>query len=82
MDPSTESCTTFPRLEGRYANHFAVGFNEYEFVLDFGQSHFGSDRAEPCIRVITGPAYAKSFMQALAESIAQYEEKFGVIEKA
>ena len=67
-------------LEGRYANQFAVGFNEHEFILDFGQSQFESDGAEPRIRVITGPAYAKSFMQALAQSMAQYEEKFGVIE--
>jgi len=64
---------------GKYANHFAIGFNQYEFILDFGQSYSENDPAEPCMRVVTTPAYARAFVEALSKSIAQYEEEFGTI---
>ena len=67
------------KLEGRYANYFKVGHNAYEFVLDFGQYYPGTDQAELCTRIITSPAYAKSLLETLRESIERYEESFKAI---
>jgi hypothetical protein len=77
-DSSGISC----RHEGRYANYFAVGYNEYEFVIDFGQSYFDNDAPESpelCTRIITGPAYAKAFLKMLQDSIATFETTYGRI---
>ena len=68
-------------LEGRYANYFKVGHNAYEFVIDFGQYYSENDQAELCTRIITSPAYAKSLLEILNESIKQYEKKYESISK-
>ena len=67
------------KLEGRYANYFKVGHNAYEFVIDFGQYYPENDQAELCTRIITSPAYAKSLLETLSESIEQYEKNHGSI---
>jgi hypothetical protein len=66
-------------LEKKYANYLQVGHNALEIVLEFGQLH--KDNPEPLIHsaIITSPAYAKHFLQVLAESITQYEHDFGEI---
>ena len=66
-------------LEKKYANYLQVGHNALEIVLEFGQLH--KDNPDPLIHsaIITSPAYAKHFLQVLAESIAQYEHDFGEI---
>jgi hypothetical protein len=66
-------------LEGRYANYFKVGHNPFEFLLDFGQFYAESQRAQFHTRIITNPTYAKAFLGLLSESIAHYEQTFGVI---
>ena len=67
------------KLEGRYANYFKVGHNAFEFVIDFGQYYPESDQAELYTRIITSPAYAKSLLKTLRESIERYEKSFKVI---
>lgn len=67
------------RLEGRYANYFAVGYNEHEFVIDFGQSYSDNNSPELCTRIVTGPAYAKAFLKMLQDSIATFETTYGRI---
>ncbi|MCD4693135.1 MAG: DUF3467 domain-containing protein [Calditrichales bacterium] len=67
------------KLEGQYANYFKVGHNAYEFVIDFGQSYPGTEEAELYTRIITSPAYAKSLIETLGESIKQYEQSFGAV---
>ena len=79
MDPDRDSSKTSCRLEGRYANYFAVGYNEHEFVIDFGQSYSDSDNPELCTRIVTGPAYAKAFLKTLQDSIATFETTYGSI---
>ena len=68
-------------LEGCYANSFQVGYNAFEFVLDFGQVFPGDDEGRFHSRIITAPAYAKRLLQVLQESIEQYERTFGIIPK-
>jgi hypothetical protein len=69
------------KIEGKYANFFKVGYNAFEFVMDFGQFYPGTDEAELSVRVITSPFYAKAFLTTLKESMAAYERTYGAIEK-
>lgn len=66
-------------LEGRYANCFKIGYNAFEFLLDFGQAYNENQRAPFHTRIITSPIYAKTLLKLLQDSIAQYERNFGVI---
>ena len=68
-------------LEGRYANYFKVGYNAYEFVIDFGQFYEGNQGAELYTRVITSPLYAKALLKTLRASIQNYEDSFGPIKE-
>jgi hypothetical protein len=67
------------RLHGRYANYFAIGYNEHEFVIDFGQSYSDNDHPELCTRIVTGPVYAKSLLKMLRDSIETFEATYGSI---
>ncbi len=69
------------KLEGQYANYFKVGHNAYEFVIDFGQYYPESDQAELYTRIITSPAYAKSLIETLQQSIERYEKSFKTVEE-
>jgi hypothetical protein len=67
-------------VEGKYANHFQIGHNAFEFVLDFGQL-FADDAAERFhTRIVTSPRHAKEVLTLLRESINEYECSFGSIE--
>ena len=66
------------RLEGRYANTFQVGYNAFEFVLEFGQGNL-PEAARNHTRIVTGPVYAKVFLTILHESVDRYEQAFGPI---
>ena len=65
--------------EGRYSNHFRVGFNSFEFILDFGQVYEGVAAERHHTRLITGPAYAKVLAHLLLDSLAAYEQTHGTI---
>jgi hypothetical protein len=68
-------------LEGRYANYFEVGYNAFEFLLDFGQHYHGYNLAKTHTRIITSPGYAKALVETIQNSIAQFELKFGPIKE-
>jgi len=75
------SCTPPDRrLEGKYVNYFRIGFNAYEFIIDFGQYFPEHDPASLSTRIVTSPAYAKALLELLQQSIAQYNETYGSIE--
>lgn len=69
------------KLNGRYANYFKIGHNEYEFVMDFGQLYQQNGSEKFHTRIITSPVYAQAFLNSLLESIYIYEHEFGPIEK-
>jgi hypothetical protein len=79
MSQENDPPSVTKELEGRYANYFKVGHNPFEFLLDFGQLYAESQQAQFHTRIITNPTYAKAFLGLLSESIAQYEQTFGVI---
>lgn len=63
-----------------YANHFEVGFNAFEFLLDFAQNYDSADGVTIAhTRIVTAPAYAKLFRGLLDRSIDEYEAAFGPI---
>ncbi len=66
-------------LEGRYANYFKVGYNAFEFILDFGQLYSENKDIKFFTRIITNPISAKNLIEVLQESIAQYEQIHGAI---
>ena len=80
MAPNNCSSQKDKKLEGKYANHFAVGYNAHEFIFDFGQSYSENDQAELHTRIITSPAYAKALFNLLHQSIAGFEKAHGSIE--
>jgi len=61
-----------------YSNHFRIGFNATEFVVDFGRNFDGEEHFYQ--RIITGPIHAKALSRLLRESLRSYEEKFGFID--
>lgn len=62
-----------------YANFLVVGYNAYEFVLDFGQSYDANGRESTSVRVVTAPVYAKAMLQTLQQAVARYESEHGPI---
>ena len=65
--------------EGRYTNYFKVGFNSFEFLLDFGQAYEDGAREVVHTRIVTGPVYAKALARLLTDSLAAYERTCGAI---
>lgn len=79
MSDEHQECQDANPLEGKYANYFKIGYNAFEFILDFGQ--FYSEGKEPKMhtRIILSPVYAKALSEMLRESVDGYEYSFGVI---
>jgi hypothetical protein len=81
MAPDDGASRKDKKLEGKYANYFAVGYNAHEFIFDFGQNYSETDQAELHTRIITSPTYAKALFELLHQSIAGYEKVHGSIEE-
>jgi hypothetical protein len=83
MADGSEKLTT--TVEARYANHFQVGHNEYEFIFDFRQFHPGQvnhrdDSSQvPIVRIVMGPPFAKALLDTLQRAITDYEHAHGAI---
>jgi hypothetical protein len=80
MSHDQEDSQDVDRPEGRYANYFEVGYNAFEFLLDFGQFYSGSETPRLHTRIITSPNHAKALLETLGQSIEQYERSFGAIQ--
>ena len=72
MDPGSNSSHRPKAPVARYANHFAVSFSQWEFIIDFGQSYSEDGKTELLTRIITRPAYAKDLLEILRESLTRY----------
>ena len=70
------------RLEGRYANCFKIGYNAFEFIIDFSQCYEDSKDGESIhSRIITSPTYAKLLLRTLSDALNQYEAVHGTIDE-
>jgi len=77
MAPDNDASRKNKKLEGKYANYFAVGYNAHEFIFDFGQNYSENDHAELHTRIITNPAYMRNLLEVLSKSNEEYERTFG-----
>ena len=71
--------TTQDRLASNYSNHLQVGYNAFEFLLEFGQFREKDSHVVNVTAIVTSPAFAKAFARTLSDSIANYEQRFGAI---
>ena len=64
---------------GRYSNFFKIGYNAFEFLLDFGQAYAGDDSNHVHTRIIITPPYAKALAELLNGSLTHYQASYGEI---
>ena len=79
MNPCHEGPQGDDRVVARYANHFEVGQNAAEFVLDFGQLYSESEAVQIHTRIVTSPLYVKALLRLLEDSIKRHEQTWGEI---
>ena len=65
-------------IEGRYANFFQVGFNAYEFVIEFGQQYPPAPERVHT-RIVTSAPLAHHLSETLERSIRDFESKYPAI---
>jgi len=65
--------------EGRYSNFFKIGYNAFEFLLDFGQVYQEGGADSVHTRIVTTPRYAKALSELLIETLADYVKTYGQI---
>lgn len=75
----SESMQDAHKLEGRYANYVKIGYNAFEFVLEFGQCYDDEKNAYIHSKIISSPVYVKEFFRTLQKSLEEYEEQYGEI---
>ncbi|MFZ0319006.1 MAG: DUF3467 domain-containing protein [Candidatus Sulfotelmatobacter sp.] len=63
--------------EARYANYFTTGHNAYEVILEFGQFYEGDTKPRMHTRIVTGPEYARTFLEILRDSLDRQKRDFG-----
>ncbi|HUP64470.1 MAG TPA: DUF3467 domain-containing protein [Thermoanaerobaculia bacterium] len=66
--------------QGEYVNFANIIHSPAEFVVDLGRIMPGRPEARVCSRVVMTPQHAKQLLQALAQNVNLYEQKYGTIE--
>jgi hypothetical protein len=62
-------------LERRYANFFRVGYNAYEFVIDFGQE-YPPESERIHTRIVTSTPLARNLSDTLQRSLKEHDSTF------
>ena len=65
--------------QGEYVNFANIIHSPSEFVIDLGRIVPGRPDVKVYSRVIMTPLHAKQLLQALAQNISLFEQKFGEI---
>ncbi len=68
--------------QGVYINLALINHTETEFILDFIYVQPQAPQGKVRSRVLTSPVHMKRLMQALADNMKKYEERFGEIKLA
>ena len=79
MDDERKSGQTRNLLEGRYVNHFKIGYNAVELIIDCGQCYADNEPRQLHTRIVTSPAYGKALLKTLRDSLDEYEKTYGRI---
>jgi hypothetical protein len=64
---------------GQYSNFFKIGYNAFEFLLDFGQVYVDDGADNVHTRIVTTPQYAKALAELLTQTLTDFETNFGQI---
>ena len=65
--------------QGQYVNFANIIHSPSEFVIDLGRIVPGRNDVKVYSRVIMTPLHAKQLLEALAQNISLFEQKFGEI---
>src|SRR2546428_1583796 len=65
--------------QGQYVNFANIIHSPSEFVIDLGRIVPGRSEVKVYSRVIMTPLHAKQLLEALAQNISLFEQKFGEI---
>ena len=65
--------------QGEYVNFANIIHSQSEFVIDLGRVVPGRTDVKVYSRVILTPLHAKQLLEALAQNISLFEQKFGEI---
>ncbi|HEX9162877.1 MAG TPA: DUF3467 domain-containing protein [Thermoanaerobaculia bacterium] len=65
--------------QGQYVNFANIIHSPSEFVIDLGRLVPGRNDVKVYSRVIMTPLHAKQLLEALAQNITMFEQKFGEI---
>ncbi|HEX8151916.1 MAG TPA: DUF3467 domain-containing protein [Thermoanaerobaculia bacterium] len=65
--------------QGQYVNFANIIHSPSEFVLDLGRIMPGRNDVKVYSRVIMTPLHAKQLLEALAQNITLFEQKYGQI---
>lgn len=68
--------------QGQYVNFANIIHSPSEFVIDLGRIVPGRNDVKVYSRVIMTPLHAKQLLEALAQNISMFEQKFGEIRVA
>ena len=75
MMPNTPSTIAGDLALATYANYCEVGYNAFEFLLDFGQFRPEARAVNVHSRIVAGPVQAKLFARLLADAIADLDDE-------
>ncbi|HXG57847.1 MAG TPA: DUF3467 domain-containing protein [Thermoanaerobaculia bacterium] len=79
-EPQTIQITLDEKIaQGEYVNFANIIHSPSEFVIDLGRVVPGRTDVKIYSRVIMTPLHAKQLLQALAQNIGLFEQKFGEI---
>lgn len=56
-----------------FTNHFSIGYNDEEFLLQFGRMYEGQVAPAVVFTAITTPGYARRLRDLLSESLDRYD---------
>lgn len=66
---------------GTYSNLAIITHSNNEFIVDFASMLPGLPKATVTSRIIMTPQNAKRLLHALADNVAKFEEKNGIIKE-
>lgn len=58
-----------------FTNHFSIGFNDEEFILEFGRMYESQASPTLLFTAITTPGYVRRLRDLLSESIEKFEQR-------
>ena len=80
QQPQTVQVTLDDQVsQGEYINFANIIHSPSEFVIDLGRIVPGRNDVKVYSRVIMTPLHAKQLLEALAQNISLFEQKFGEI---